>query len=326
MRVVVTGSNGFVGMHVVQELVRRGVEVLGVARQPPDAWVQSIHGAGATVPTRIVDLRQRGQLQASLAGESFDALIHAAVITATLPQVERDDALEIVDVNTNGLMDALDAARRAGVQRFVNISSPAALGNVAEDPLTEEARPFPISLYGITKHSGELLTARYAAIHGLSATSVRIAQPYGPGERATASRARTSPLRDWLEAAVQGQPLVAGDLTRERDWTWVGDTARGLVDLTLAAQVAQSLYHLSVGRTWPVSAAMDLIRSAFPHLQVDATPDAPTLNPNLVAPTRPPLDATRLHTDTGWVPQVMLEEGLPRYIEWWRTAGAPPTS
>lgn len=324
MRVVVTGSNGFVGMHIVQELLRRGHEVLGVARQPPDAWVRAIHGT--TVPTRIVDLRQRGQLQASMAGAAFDALIHAAVITATLPQVERDDALEIVDVNTNGLLDALDTARRAGVRRFVNISSPAALGNVSDDPLTEDARPYPITLYGITKHSGELLTARYAAIHGLSATSVRIAQPYGPGERATASRARTSPLRDWLEAAVQGQPLVAGDLTRERDWTWVGDTARGLVDVALAEQVAQPLYHLSVGRLWPVSAALDLIRSAFPDVQIDTTPDAPMLNPNLVAPTRAPLDATRLRAEMGWTPQVLLDAGLPRYIDWWRSIGAGLTS
>jgi nucleoside-diphosphate-sugar epimerase len=249
MRVLVTGAAGFVGLNVARQLALAGDDVLAVARNAPDAWATSYLADVAThVNWRRADLTQRGALAAALAHDDFGAVVHAAVLTATTAQVEREQSVEIVQVNVGGTLEALDVARQHACRRVIYVSSSAALGPLrAGQRADESAIPQPETLYGITKLSSELLARRYGAVHDLSTASVRIAQPYGPGERPTASRLRTSPLWEWLEAAERGDTLATGPLEVARDWTWVEETASGIGALARAATLQHDLYHLSVG-------------------------------------------------------------------------------
>lgn len=321
MTIVVTGAHGFVGLNVVHALAVSGADVVAVGRNDPDHWVTNFLGdVSEQVTYARADLSQPGALQSAVGKREIDCVVHAAVVTATLAQTERDEAPRIVSVNIGGTMEALDLARTSNARRFVYVSSPSAIGNVAADTsMDESVAKHPNSLYGITKDASEELVRRYAEIHGLSAVSVRIAQPYGPGERATSSRLRTSPIYEWLLAAEAGQPLITGPLERERDWTYIDDTANAIATLIEADTLQHDLYHLGLGESIRISSVIDEIRAAYPNIETNDDPVHPDLNPNISGSTqRKPLDTSRFGSEFEWAPETGIAEGMQRYLGWWR--------
>jgi UDP-glucose 4-epimerase len=319
MRIVVTGAHGFVGLNVARRLAVDGHTVVAVGRREPDRWVKAfLADVADTVEHRIADIGEQGSLEASLARDALDVVVHAAVVTATTAEVERDESRRIVAVNVGGTIEALELARAKDCRRFIYVSSPSAIGATgAVDTIDELIPTRPITLYGVTKLSSELLTRRFGDIHGLSTVSVRIAQPYGPGERATPSRPRTSPIWEWLEAARHGETLITGPPAMARDWTWVEDTARGIATLATAERLGHDLYHLSVGRLATVGEVLSILRERFPGLVTDLAAEHPSLNPNIGgAARRPPLDGRRFREDFGWAPEVEIADGMRRYLDW----------
>jgi nucleoside-diphosphate-sugar epimerase len=320
VRIAVTGAHGFVGSNVVKTLAQQGHRVFAIARNDPDAWIQPfLHGID-NIEHIQCDLAERGNLAAAFRGSSLDAFIHAAVVTATTLPVERDAAATIVHVNIGGTIEALEAARGSGAQRFVYVSSPSAFGDV--DPEAERDESIgkaPTTLYGISKDASEEICRRYASIWDLSAASVRIAQPYGLGERATSSRVRTSPIYEWICDAQAGRELPTGPLERSRDWTWIDETARGLAEISVAAELRHDLYHLSCGKMATVGEVVEQIRSSYPDASINTSPEADLLNPNIAGSgSRRPLNSQRFRDEFGWSPEVGIEDGMRRYLEWWK--------
>ena len=323
MKAVVTGARGFVGLNLVKTLARRGVDVWAVDRGPRDRWVDLfLEDVSARIRHLNVDLSVEGQLAASDLPPELDAIIHAAVVTATTEEVERRDARDIIDSNVGGTIEALDLAASRSATRFVYISSPSAIGDAdTDEPLNESVVPRPTTLYGITKLASEQIVNRWADLYEFKATSVRIAQPYGPGERATGSRLRTSPIWEWLQDATRGRTLPTGPLDRARDWTYVEDTAEGIVRVALAPDIPHRLYHLGVGSQSTVGAVINALSDAFGDLDVDLHPTPETLNPNISGPGRPHLDNRRFADDFEWTPETAIVDGMGRYIEWWNEYG-----
>jgi nucleoside-diphosphate-sugar epimerase len=325
VRIVVTGAMGFVGLNVTRGLARRGHDVIAVGRQMPDEWVtRYLDDVRDRVEYRVADLQVAGSLTDKLADDEFDVFVHAAVITATTARVERDDALPLVAVNVGGTMESVDVARRHDASRFVYVSSPSAIGEVAHDgPLNEDTVTNPTTIYGITKRTSEQLVRRYGEIHGISTVSARIAQPYGPGERATRSRLRTSPIYEWLVDATNGDCLVTGPLSVGRDWTYIDDTVRGIDILATAQTLRHDMYHLNRNVHVRVEEVIDLLRSEFSELQIDDRPETESLNPNIAGPSRRwPLDNRRIADEFGWAPSTTIAEGMSRYLDWWRNWGS----
>lgn len=319
MRIIVTGAQGFVGLNVVRRLASDGHEVIAIGRRRPDDWVtRFLRGFENRVEHRIADLSHEGSLSAVLTDEPLDAIIHAAVVTATTIEVERDHARYLLDVNISGTVEVLEAARQHSA-RMVYVSSPSAIGTTEGDQrITEDVALRPDSLYGISKMTSEAIVRRYASLYDMSTVSVRIAQPYGPGERATPSRVRTSPIQEWLLDATEGRPLVTGPLDRSRDWTFADDTARGLALAATTQNLSHDLYHLSYGRQVSIGDVIEILRGEFPALEIQDDPNPPDLNPNIIGPGRPPLDPSRFEADFGWSPDTGIEEGMRRYLDWWR--------
>jgi nucleoside-diphosphate-sugar epimerase len=328
MPVLVTGGLGFVGINLVLALADEGETVVCADLGPPDEAARRFLAPVADRVVHVVaDLTARGALAAAVAecGVALDGVIHAAALTATTLAVERDSAGLLVATNIGGTMEALGLAAAQRCRRFVYVSSPSALGPVADvqAPLDESYPAAPVALYGQTKLASEQLCRRYAALTGLSIVAVRIAQPYGPMERRTSTRVRTSPIHEWVAAALAGEELLVGDPSVARDWTAIEDTARGILLAFRTENPRHDLYHLGVGRTFAVGAIIDALREDFPALRIrtDISPEDEELNPN-IAPgaVRGALTIDRIRDDLGYVPQFDLASGLARYLAWVRSA------
>jgi nucleoside-diphosphate-sugar epimerase len=321
LKIAVTGAHGFVGLNVVKALASQGHGVIAVSRREPDAWVTAFLTDCPGVEHVVADVSVPGELRSALSDRKLDAVVHAAVVTATTLQVEKDEAARIIHVNTGGTIEAMEAARVAGASRFVYVSSPSAIGDAAKNAdMDESVGKRPESLYGISKDASEEITRRYGWLHGISVASVRIAQPYGPGERATASRVRTSPIYEWLLDAEAERPLPAGPLDRARDWTYIDDTARGIAQLATAHDLQHDLYHLSLGQQITVGAVLEEIKATYPRVIWNEAPQPDDLNPNISGPSgRKPLDSSRFRSEFGWSPSIRIEEGMNRYLNWWKS-------
>jgi UDP-glucose 4-epimerase len=325
MNIVVTGAHGFVGLNLVKTLASSGHTVLAVGRRAPDAWVTEFLKDQSGVKHLVSDVSRPGELSRALSGHRVDTVVHAAVVTATTFEVEKNDAARIIHVNVGGTIEALEAAQLSSAKRFVYVSSPSAFGTAPiSSRLDESVLKQPDSLYGISKDSSEEIVRRFGRLHGISTASVRIAQPYGPGERATASRVRTSPIYEWVRDAEAGRTLPTGPMHSSRDWTYIDDTAAGIAQLAIAEAIQHDLYHLARGSLVSVEEVIKQISRAYPGLRWNVEPRPAELNPNISDPDgRKPLECARFRNEFGWQPETDIVVGMRRYLDWWN---AFPTS
>jgi len=225
MRYLVTGGAGFIGSNIVEELVRRGHSVvvlddlsagketnLAAVRDKIDLQVGSI--------TDIAAIRE--------ACEGADYVIHLAARTSVPRSVK--DPIESNQVNIDGTLNVLVAARDAKVRRFVYAASSAAYGETPELPKVESMPPAPISPYGLTKYVGELYAQVFGRVYGLENACVRYFNVFGPRQDPTSQYSGV--LSRFILAILEGQnPVIYGDGEQSRDFTYI----ENIVDETLRA-------------------------------------------------------------------------------------------
>ncbi len=250
MAILVTGAAGFVALNVVEHLLAAGRDVLGLDRIPLPARAEREF---ASLPGRFTliggSILSDADLSRALTMRPIEAVIHCAVITAGARR-EMADPGSIVAVNIQGAVDALMAAARRGVKRFVYPSSGAVYGASAAtvDVMDEDAlRPAPVALYGLTKFAAESILARIAQTQGVSFTAARLGVVYGPWEYATGARDTLSPMLQTLELAAAGIAAVVGPPWRG-DYTLSRDIAAGLVAIADKTLLPRTVYNLATGR------------------------------------------------------------------------------
>lgn len=224
MRVLVTGGSGFIGGHVVARLRARGDEVTVVDLKPfPDEAVRCVVG----------DLRDPGVVDEALTAGT-DAVIHLAAITSVLQSVNEPDAVFRTNVLATELL--LERCRALGVRRFVFSSTNAVAGDVGTHPISETTLLRPLTPYGATKASAEMLFSAYAASYGFVTVALRFTNVYGAG-----MQVKDSVIARMMRAALAGGGIqVYGDGEQLRDYLYVTDAARAL-ELGLSAPEATVL-------------------------------------------------------------------------------------
>lgn len=320
MKALVTGATGFVGSHLVDALRRHHAEVTALVRTAAKA--RALEGSGV----RLVagDLHDPAALQRAAADQ--DVVFHVAGLVAA-----RDEA-EFLRTNREGTARVLEAARRAGVRRFVLVSSMAAGGPSAPgSPRTGAEPPRPVTAYGRSKLAAEELVR--AA--GLPWTILRPPMVYGPGDREVLKVFRLARL---------GLGPVFGEGTQELSAVHGGDLARALVTAALAERAVGRLYYpchpetftstafvrsvgAALGRSVrvvrvprPLGAAALSVTSAAARLSGRSTiltPDKANefFQPAWTGDPRPFVE------ETGWSPEFSLESGLAHTYRWYRSAG-----
>jgi nucleoside-diphosphate-sugar epimerase len=215
-KVVVTGGAGFIGGHLVAELLKHGDEVHVVDDLSFGHRGRLCQGA----MFHLSDVRDHEALCRILVGS--DVVFHLAAISSV--PLSFDDPVRVASVNALGTISVLEAARRCGVRRVVFSSSSAAYGERG-GLLREDMPAKPLSTYGLSKLEGELAAAMYHRVHGLETVSLRYFNVYGAGQSVDGPYAAV--FAKFLEATKAGLSLpVTGDGLQTRDFVYIADVVR----------------------------------------------------------------------------------------------------
>lgn len=311
MKVLVTGAAGFIGFHLVQRLLGRGDEVVGLDNLSDYYSVALKEARLAQVRSdrfRFVrmDLADRAALPALFAAERFDAVVNLAAQAGVRYSVENPWAY--VDSNVVGFLNVLECCRHYPVRHLVYASSSSVYGGNEKTPFSEEDRvDDPVSLYAATKKSDELMAGCYAHLYGIPATGLRLFTVYGPW-----GRPDMSPML-FASAILAGKPVKVfnhGDMLR--DFTYVDDIVEGMV--RVLDRVPQKHEVFNIGCSNPVR-LMDFISELERALGREAEKIMLPMQPGDVYQTY--ADTTKLERKLGYKPRVMLREGVDRFVAWY---------
>jgi UDP-glucuronate 4-epimerase len=317
--VLVTGAAGFIGSHLVERLLRDGCRVVGIDSfdtfydprlKEANAGLLLGHPAFRLVRG---DIRDVASVDEAFGGSGVDTVVHLAARAGVRPSIE-DPAL-YVSVNLDGTVNLLEAARRHGVTRFVFASSSSVYGDNEKVPFAEDDPvDHPISPYAATKRAGELIAHTYHHLFGLDVACVRLFTVFGPRQRPDLA------IRKFAALMAQGREIeVYGDGSTARDYTYVDDIVEGIVK---AAERIRGFRIWNLGGSHPVL-LRDLVAGISSALGVEPRVKRLPVQPGDVQRTW--ADVSRAAAELDWSAQVGLEQGLARFVQWFRaTPSATP--
>jgi nucleoside-diphosphate-sugar epimerase len=304
---LVTGGAGFIGSHIVDELVRRNqkVVVLDDLSTGNEANIAAVRDKIDFRIGSITDLRVVQE-----ASEGVDCVLHLAARTSVPKSVE--DPIESNRVNIDGTLNVLVAARDAKARRFVYAASSSAYGETPTLPKVESMQPRPISPYGITKYVGELYAEVFGRVYGLENACVRYFNVFGPRQDPTSQYSGV--LSRFMLAVLQGEPpVVYGDGEQSRDFTFV----ENVVDETLRACEAKD----ASGKVFNGGTGARITLNQVLHILEKVT--GQKIKAEYQAPRKGDIrdsqaDIAIAREVLGYQPRVLFEEGLGRTWEWYR--------
>jgi UDP-glucose 4-epimerase len=304
---VVTGGAGFIGSHMVDLLLARGYRV-NVVDNLVGGRLQNLqqHEGNPELVFKEQDLRATLPEDPSFEGAEY--VFHFAGIGDIVPSIERP--IEYMSANVMGTVHALEAARRAGVRKFVYAASSSCYGLAEELPTTERAPISPEYPYALSKYQGEEAVLHWGNVYHLPVNSIRIFNAYGP--RSRTSGAYGAVFGVFLAQKLAGKPYtVVGDGTQTRDFIFATDLARAFL---AAAESERSgeIYNVGAGNPQPVNRLVELLEGDVVY--VPKRPGEPDCTW---------ADISKIRRELGWEPQVTFEEGVRemlRNIDYWRNA------
>ncbi|MDR2857078.1 MAG: NAD(P)-dependent oxidoreductase [Novosphingobium sp.] len=318
MTLLVTGGTGFLGSYLTRHALGSGAQdrVVVLDRYPDRSRIADVLDRVTLVEGDVGD---QGVVEEVFAGYGIDRVAHFAFILGSPPPGRMP---AYIQVQCQGTANVLEAARVAGVRRFLFASSVAAYGALDAAVLTEDLVPDPQVPYGFCKLWGEAMVNHYAGSLGLDAVSLRFGSTYGLGRgwRGSYNSGLMPPPRSLhymarVESAARGQSIVMPADTVMADWTYAADAAQAAWLALTQERLRHRLYNVSSARL-PVGQFTAALRAALPDAAITVDPEEPAGNAHA------PMDNTRLVTDLGFVPAFDLAAGVADYLERIRIADA----
>lgn len=312
MKYLVTGGAGFIGHNVVRILEQQGHECIvldtltnyGFIPQAEVNYLIAARSKRFTSEVHKVDIRHQGLLDSIFEVNEPDVVIHMA----SYPRqkvVEQDPALAS-EVMATGLINLLEASKKHSVEKFVYISSSMVYGDFQSD-VTEYKGCSPQGQYGIMKYMGEKLVEDYHRRGCFDYTIIRPSAVYGEWD------VEDRVVSKFMTKAMRGETLKVNGASEVLDFTYVEDTAMGIV-LAATKDVANSkVYNItrSGDQLWTLKDAAELA------IKIAGQGELVIADRDLSFPKRGRLSIARAQEDLGYNPQVDVEEGFRRYHEWY---------
>jgi UDP-glucuronate 4-epimerase len=315
---LITGAAGFIGSHLVDRLLATDVERITVVDDFNDFYNPAIkrdnireHLKDSRYSIHEVDIRDRGALERIFCSGKFDCVVHLAARAGVRPSLSEPQLY--TETNINGTVNLLELARQHNIKQFVFGSSSSVYGINAKVPFSEDD-PIrqPISPYAATKGAGELLCHTYSHLYGLRCVCLRFFTVYGPRQRPDLA------IHKFAKLISQHKPIpVFGDGTTRRDYTYVDDIIDGV---TAAINYDQSNYeviNLGESRTVELRELISLLEKELDtHAIIERQPPQPGDVPQTFA------DVSKARALLNYQPKTQVEEGLRRFVEWFRMSGS----
>jgi len=313
MKCLVTGAAGFIGSSLCERLLAEGHDVRGI-----DCFVPYY--------PKEQKLRNLAMLLKNSDFEFIEEDLSIAPLEVYLQDVEwifhqaaqagvRASWGETFETyirhNILGTQRLLEGAKSCPtLKKFIYASSSSVYGDAESFPTSEDARPQPVSPYGVTKLAGEHLCVLSAMHFGVPTVSLRYFTVYGPRQRPDMAFHR------FIRAALAHKPLTLyGDGTQSRDFTFISDAVEANLQAAERGEPG-AVYNIGGGAVISINALFDLLRTHFPWLNVERSAAQPGEARHTSA------DISRAMAALGYRPRVSIEEGLDREIEWLRSLGA----
>jgi UDP-glucuronate 4-epimerase len=319
MKVLITGAAGFIGSHLCERLLAQGWVVLGVDNfdnfYDPQIKRRNIGACLKNKNFQLIeaDIRDIAAMDNAV-GSDIEIIVHLAARAGVRPSIEQP--MLYADVNVNGTMVLLEAAKKHNVTKFIFGSSSSVYGNNEKVPFSEDDNvDFPISPYAATKKAGELICHTYHHLYGIHITCLRFFTVYGPRQRPDLA------IHKFAKLTEQGKPIpVYGDGTMMRDFTYIDDIINGTVaamercSLRLrSGQAGFNIYNL--GESRPIS-VNDLIAEIEKALGKKAIKEYLAQQPGDVERTY--ADVAKAAKDLGYNPSTTIQTGLANFVAWLR--------
>lgn len=304
---VVTGGGGFIGSHIVENLVRQRNTVKVIdnfstgKRENVDAFKNDFEIIEA-------DLAETKNLAQFLKGADY--VIHQAAI----PSVPKSiiDPIKSHNANVNGTLNLLLACRDAGVKRFVYASSSSLYGDSPTLPKHESMMPNPLSPYGAQKLFAEMYCQVFTKAYGLETVSLRYFNVFGPRQDSTSQYSGVLAL--FIPAVLQGRrPTIYGDGLQSRDFTYVQNVVEANLLACTVPGVGGQVFNVACGDRITVNSMLNQINKI---VGVDISPVYAEPRSGDIKHSQ--ADITRAREHLGFEPKVSFEEGLRATVEWYR--------
>ncbi len=312
MTILVTGAAGFIGSHLSERLVRQGMSVVGLDNfdpfyEPAVKW-NNIAELLTSPNFKLVegDIRNPVLAEKVFREGQFDMVVHLAAKAGVRPSIQ--DPAGYVDVNINGTVILLEAARAAGIKKFIFASSSSVYGNNEKVPFSETDNvDNPISPYAATKKAGELICYTYSHLYGMDMTCLRFFTVYGPRQRPDLA------IHKFARLIEQGKAIpMYGDGSMERDFTYIED----IIDGVVASMKQCQGYHIyNLGESRPVRLDVliaELEKALGKKAIIDRQPEQPGDVKRTFA------DVQKAVLELGYQPKTHLADGLKAFVVWMR--------
>jgi UDP-N-acetylglucosamine/UDP-N-acetylgalactosamine 4-epimerase len=329
-RWVVTGGAGFIGSHLVETLLGAGQHVVVLddfSTGREENLASALDGLAPEAAARLQvlrgDVRDASACAAALRGAGI--VLHQAALGSVPRSIERP--LRSHDVNVNGFLEVLEAARAEGVRRVVYASSSSVYGDHAALPKREDAVGRPLSPYAASKHCGELYAHAFSRCYGLELVGLRYFNVFGPRQAPDGPYAAVVPR--WFDALFRGGDAVLnGDGETSRDFCYVANVVQAnlLAATVPAGDAIGEVYNVAFGARTSLTQVFRLMRGHVARFRPAAAEQQP------VRRDFRPGDVRHSHADIakamrllGYVPTHSVEDGLAEAVRWYARALARPS-
>lgn len=312
--ILITGGAGFIGSHLVDRLLSEGDWHITVIDDFNDFYDPSIkraniknHLTHANYRLVEADIRDFDAVSQAFRDRDFDCIVHLAARAGVRPSLTEPRLY--VETNINGTMNLLELARDRGIKQFVFGSSSSVYGTNEKVPFSEDDPIFnPISPYAATKAAGELICHTYAHLYDLRIVCLRFFTVYGARQRPDLA------IHKFAKLISSGKTIpVFGDGTTRRDYTYVDDIIAGVRATIDYDRSNYEVINLGESRTVELRELVSLLENVLGQTaKIDRQPMQPGDVPQTFA------DITKARRLLNYNPQTQIEEGIKRFVEWFR--------